>query len=718
MAAAAQASADESIWLQVALLRPRLRHGVEVLVQDYRGERWYLLHDKASGRFLRFNAVAYAFLGRIDGDLTIQEIVEIANDGFDEPLLEPDDILQILSQLHGAEVLRGGLPLSVRDLLERHQQAQRFRRQRALSNPLALRIRLFDPDRLLTALLRPARWIFSWSGLLVWLLVVGGAGVLALGSTAELAAAFDDKTLSTHEVLMFWALYPLIKALHELGHGLAVKVWGGEVHESGINLLVFMPVPYVDASAAWAFRDKRRRAVVGAAGILVELFVAALAFLVWLNVEPGLARDAALNVALIGSVSTLFFNGNPLLRFDGYYVLEDLVEIPNLATRSSRFYLHLMQRYLLGITASRSPVTARGEAGWFALYGMLAPIYRLGIMVGIALYLAGEFLVIGVILAAWAIALQVLRPLYRSMRFIATSPRLEAQRVRGFAVVGLGIVLAVALLQLPAPLVTVTQGVVWPSEQSRVVSDVEGFVVDVVVRSGDAVAAGDVLLRLDDRRLHARRSVLTARLRELRDEQSAQREVSRVRAAMVDDDIAAVRRELDDVQRRIADLTVRSAHDGVFYPVDPLDLSGKLVRQGEVIGYVLQPRQHRVRAVVDQAAIGLLRSTSTAAEVMLADRLGQPVGASILREVPAGSRDLPSVALGAAGGGDIAVDMSDSEGRTAAEGVFQVELALATQVPVAGIGERVYVRLLHGRESLWRQWSRSVRQLLLSRLQA
>ena len=133
---------------------------------------------------------------------------------------------------------------------------------------------------------------------------------------------------------------------------------------------------------------------------------------------------------------------------------------------------------------------------------------------------------------------------------------------------------------------------------------------------------------------------------------------------------------------------------------------------------MLLPDEPLVRAVVDQDAVGLLRSHRTSADVMLADHLGERVTARIVREVPAGSRDLPSMALGVAGGGDIAVDMSDQGGTTAVEGVFQLELSLPPNTPVAGIGERVYVRLLHGSESLWQQWSRSIRQLLLSHLQA
>ena len=709
---------DDAFWKHVANLRPRLRRDVQVLVQDYREERWYLLHDRASGRFLRFNHVSYEFIGRLDGDLTVGEILEIVNAGdTEEPLLLSDQVLQIMAQLHAAEVLRGGLPLGVQDLLNRHEQALRYRRRRALSNPLALRIPIFDPNRLLGRLMVPARWLFSWAGFSLWLGVVAVAAVLAVANAGELGEAIGAKTISASEVLVFWLLYPLIKALHELGHGMAVKAWGGEVHETGINLLVFMPVPYVDASAAWAFRDKRRRAIVGAAGILVEVFLAALGILVWLLVEPGLVRDMALNVALIGGVSTLLFNGNPLLRFDGYYVLEDLIEIPNLATRSSRYYQYLMQKYLLDLPDARSPVTADGETAWFLFYGLASPLYRLVVLVGIALYLAAEFLVVGVVLASWAILMQVIRPLFLSLRFIATSPRVEARRIRGAAVFTLAIVLIGSALAVPAPLVTQAQGVIWPGEQARVVSITDGFVVEVAKEAGAEVTLGDVLLRLDNPELRTRLEVVKRRLQELRNEQIAERQRSRVRAAIVADDIAAVRAEYDQLVTSLAGLEIRSAEEGRFYPADPHELIGKYLRQGDVVGYVIRAASPVVRAIVEQDRVGLLRSHNTQVEVVLAERLGQPLPAEVVREIPAGSEELPSMALGAAGGGDIAVDTRDQAGRTATEKVFQLELALPSYARATGIGGRAYVRLDHGSEPLWRQWTRSIRQLLLSRLQ-
>ena len=165
----------------------------------------------------------------------------------------------------------------------------------------------------------------------------GPAPLAAGGGTAVLLAAihwhdltedFMDRVLVPHNLLLLWLVFPVLKTLHEFGHAFATKVYGGEVHEMGVLLLVFTPCPYVDASAASAFRTKWHRIIVGAAGMIVELFLASLALFVWLNVEPGVVRAVTYNVMVIAGISTVLFNGNPLLRYDGYYIFADYLEIP------------------------------------------------------------------------------------------------------------------------------------------------------------------------------------------------------------------------------------------------------------------------------------------------------------------------------------------------------------------------------------------------------
>jgi putative peptide zinc metalloprotease protein len=269
---------------------------------------------------------------------------------------------------------------------------------------------------------------------------------------------------------------------------------------------------------------------------------------------------------------------------------------------------------------------------------------------------------------------------------------------------------------IPAPLVTQAQGVVWIDDEGQLVAGAEGFVAEVVVASGSAVSPGDLLLQLSNDELDAERKRLEARLQELRIERHAQRQRSRVRAAMVEDDIGAVESELDQVRERIAALSITSATAGRFIPVNPHSLENRYVKQGDVLGYVLRPGRPLIRAVIEQDKVGLMKSAPPQIAVMFADRIGERIPAEFVREVPAGSTVLPSAALGAGSGGRIAVDLRDESGQTAVEKVFQFDLSIPEDQPTAGVGARAFVRLYHGSEPLWRQWSRSVRQLLLSRL--
>lgn len=184
-------------------------------------------------------------------------------------------------------------------------------------------------------------------------------------------------------MLLAWLLYPLIKLVHETSHGLAVQRWGGAVREAGASLLVLMPVPYVNASAANAFRHRYQRALVSAAGVMSELALAALAMLAWQWLQPSLARDVALLVMVTGLMSTLLVNGNPLLRFDGYYLLCDALDLRNLASRSARWWAEFAARRLLG-AASEAPLEPLpGERPWLVAYAPLSLAYRVVLSVGI-----------------------------------------------------------------------------------------------------------------------------------------------------------------------------------------------------------------------------------------------------------------------------------------------------------------------------------------------
>jgi putative peptide zinc metalloprotease protein len=515
---------------------------------------------------------------------------------------------------------------------------------------------------------------------------------------------------------LLWIVYPCVKALHELGHGFAAKVWGAEVHETGIIFMVLMPIPYVDASAASVFPDKRKRMLVGAAGILVEMFLAGLALMVWLAVEPGIVRAIAYNVMWIGGLSTLLFNANPLIRFDGYYVFSDLIEIPNLAARSNSYLGYLVQRHLFGMRAVRNPVSATGEPRWFCAYGILSFIYRFMLVIGIALFIAGKFFVVGIMLAALSLTTQLALPAARQLRQVIFSPRYGEKRPRaiGLLLGSLSILAAISLF-LPIPLHTMAEGVVWLPEDAQVRAGEDGFVQQVLVSTNTLVEPGDPILLLSEPLLVARVAVLQAELRALRARHYAQRSSDIAQALISREEIETAAANLARARNQQRESVVRSTMAGRIVIPQIDDLPGRFIRKGETVGYVINEADPNIRVAIRERNIAMVRDRTESTQIRIASRINEVWPAQIERHVPAASHRLPTPALGSMGGGEWLVDPSDTEGLTTLDPVFQLDLRVTGSPAVGTIGERVYVRFEHGAEPLALRAYRDLRRLLLRR---
>ncbi|KAH2824725.1 hypothetical protein KXV85_000456, partial [Aspergillus fumigatus] len=287
------------------------------------------------------------------------------------------------------------------------------RRRGSFGNPLAMRLPVWDPDRFLETTLPLVRPAFSRTGALVWLATMLIALVLIGIHWSELTDGMSDRILAAESLLLTAMVFPVLKFFHELGHAYATKIGGGEVHELGLMVLVFAPVPYVDASASISFRSKWRRALVGASGMLTELFVAAIAMVLWTLVEPGLVRSLLFQTVLIAGLSTVLFNINPLLRFDGYYILSDLIEIPNLGARSPQYWAWLVNRLAFGLNDSPRATTPR-ERYWFLAYAPLALAYRILMLFSISIFVATHYFFVGALIAVWGLVLGLGLPVYKS----------------------------------------------------------------------------------------------------------------------------------------------------------------------------------------------------------------------------------------------------------------------------------------------------------------
>lgn len=704
-------------WQNVASVKPRLSSHVQVERHVYRGQPWYVLYDKASGRSHRFTPAVYRLICLMDGERTLQQIWEALPQG-ENNSSSKEVILHAFSQLQAAELLHGEMMPDTAMLEERRQKWMQMRLRQRYGSPLSIRFALWDPDNFLQRFLPHLQIFFSPLFWAFWLSVVFSGVVLAAQHWEMLTHDIADYVLAPSNLVIMFLLFPVIKLLHELGHAFATRRWGGEVHELGIMILVFMPLPYVEASSASAFPNKRARMLVSAAGILVELLIAALAMILWVNVEPGLVRAMAYNVMFICSISTVLFNGNPLLRFDGYYLLADALEIPNLASRASRYIGYLFQRYLFNVKELPSPVESSGEAGWLLFYGIAAFCYRLFISAVIILFVASKFFVFGVLIALWAIYLLIISPLFKNIRYLLTNPMLQRRKPRLVVVLGtIGTVLAYYLFWLPVPFWSNVEGVIWPPEQSQVRVSGTGFCQQILVQPGEQVTVGKQLMVLQDDVLETQYRVLQYQLEELEARYTALWRQDRAAARLLQEKIKSVQADLARHQEQLEQLIVRSPQAGKIYIPNYDQLLGRLLRQGELIAYVVKPPVNMIRAVVQQKDIALVRRGTTQVEVRLAEHLQQVYPAVIEQAVPAASYQLPSRALGTVGGGSIAVDPSDQDGMHAYEPIFQFEVRLLNEVPVTGIGGRAYLRFYHGKEPLASQWYRSIRQLFLRRFE-
>ncbi|MBK6744274.1 MAG: peptidase M50 [Hydrogenophilales bacterium] len=702
-------------WYRIADLHPRLRGHVTIRRQVVRGQVWYVLSDPADGRHFRLNPRAYRFVGLCDARRSVAEVWEQMNVTLGEDAPTQADLVEILARLADGELLQTEILPDV-DVMFENRSVRRDKQRWSQLNPLFFRIGLFDPEPYLHVFDPWLKRLFGAGALALWLALLALAGLLAAMHWPELAAHAAERASSPGFLILTWLAYPLVKGLHELGHALAIRRWGGEVRKVGVTLLLLMPIPWVDASASTSFRFRSHRLVVSAAGIMVELFLAVLALGLWLLLEPGTARDAMLAVMLIAGVSTLFFNGNPLMRYDGYFILADAFDLPNLAPRSANHWIWLIKHRLLGLEAE-APSLAPGERAWLLGYAPASLLYRAIISIAIVHWLSGVSASLAVIAGAilvWTFFVGPGLNLYRSIWHDRDDSR-ASRRARRLAL-ALGVAGVLALLALPLPFRVVADGIVWLPENARVRPETDGHVVEVLTVDGETVTSGQPLLVLSDPDLGAERDRLYARLAQFQSEQYGVLLREPERARNLAEEIESLHAALRLNEARLQQLVVRAGSAGQLVLPHPADLPGRYLARGTEVGYILAEGPMRARVLLPQQDIALVRERLREARIWLLES-SESLGAQLERAQPAATLQLPSSALGDRGGGDIATDPADSDGLTALEPFFVVDLVIP-EAPSRRIGGRVEARFDLGFEPaavrLWR-W---VRQMFLSQMSA
>ena len=692
---------------QLRLLRPKLRPDAEVIPQKFRGKTYWVLKDPVTLQFYRVAETEREIIGQLDGATSLGDIHDRLKAKFGSQAPSFRELSHFVLSLRQANLTTPDAHEETRWSVERSTKKRRQRVKQKFSNFMYLTIPLLDPERFLNATMPYLRWIYSKPVFVIWLATVGAALFTFFYNFQALVAPANG-ILAPTNLFWLWLAFFLIKTCHEFGHAYAAKSQGAEVHRMGVMFLVFMPCWYVDATSVWAFERKAHKVLVGCAGMMTELFIASLALFAWLSLEPGAIRTVLYNMVFIASVSTVLFNGNPLLRYDAYYILADVIEIPNLRHRSTQYLLFLMKKYLLG---EKPPPTASTshERAWFVGYGIAATVFRFFIVIRIIMYIASKFFFIGVAMATVVAVLWVATPLVKLIRHIFFAKETRQVRARAVAVFLVATAVIVYLVGvLPVPTSVRSPCAIEPHEQRLLRAEWPGFLSEVYVKDGEPVRENQVLavaynheLEFQIRRQRLRISEAESRLRKYETENLAAAQATAYQ-------LGVLRKDLEALQERKGSLTFRAPFAGQVIAPNLDRVGGRFLQLGEALFMVASLDRLRVTAVVPGSDLAAIDSADERkVRIKFSSDASTVYIGTIERVHFSATHQPPAPALTNAGGGPVLMDPKSPDGRRTLLPWYRIDIELDESATLPPVGVTGSARFIVGRDPIGKQaWAR------------
>lgn len=527
-----------------------------------------VIKDPVGLKYFRLQPEQYAVLNLLNGERSLQEIRDDLQCDFPTSHVTPADVQVLITDLHEKGLLLSDRLGQGESLVERKRESFWKKFRQVALNPLYIRLPGWDPDRTLQRMLPWCGWIFSPPALIFFGLIIAASWLflaIKVDSIRQKLPEFQQ-FFAWPNLIYLWATMAVTKVIHEFGHGLSCKKYGGECHSMGVMLLVFSPTLYCDVTDSWMMKNKWHRIMIGAAGMYVEMILAAFALFFWYATQPGLINHLCLNVFFISTVTTVIFNANPLLRYDGYYMLSDFLEIPNLRPKAEKQLQQWFAWWCLGIDVPRDPFMPTTGSAWFILFAIASSIYRWVVLFGITVFLYTvlkpyRLQSIGIMLAVGSISAILISSGWNLYRLLS-APREEPMSKLKLAitVVLLGLLVAGAL-QIPIPWYEEAACYVEPVGIEHVYTRLPGYTVSIDVAPGDEVQAGQQLLLLQNPDLEDRRDELLIQL------EAQQKEVDSYVARNDADGINLARERLKTLQDQLADIESQLRQTSVVAPI-------------------------------------------------------------------------------------------------------------------------------------------------------
>jgi putative peptide zinc metalloprotease protein len=659
-------------WHRIAELRLGLRPSVSIRQHRYRDEIYYVYHEVIHSGFFRARPETHDLIQRIKPNQTLHDIwrnfVEIA------PKTAPGqkDFFDLIAALYRANLVYVEGGVSEARLMDRAIEKKKKPFPARVSELLFFRIPLFDPEPILKWAMPAIRMFFSLPALVF-------VSLLFLWAGYEFLISADRAYGQSKNILQMGNLIPLYLAMivthiaHEFSHAALCKYFGGSVRTMGIMLLMFTPLPYADVSSSWAFRNKWARAAVGAAGMYSDMIFCSIATILWAYSPPGTLNEVAMNLMFVTAVYTALFNANPLMRFDGYYILSDLVEIPNLHQAAQKHVNQLFQTKILGESDTQSKRVSRRRTAFLVGFFSVSNIYRLLIMIGIVKFVADQYFGLGLVVA---IALGYSAFIAPTIKFIKPlgNPRFMAKhRKKIFGLFAATVATIVCVTLVPLPYSRTLDGVIQASERSRVFIPVNGIIKNIPVTTGDWVQQGDLIIEMQNPELELELQGMHSRIQGLQARIAQSMSLGGATVAALEQEYQTLLATQEHMKTELAKLSMHAPHAGIWTAPNLLARQGQWISRGTELGVVADPKSFEFRAVLkqqDASEIAAIDATDTSVKIegLRANTLNTPE----VHVIPYSQKDLPSAAVSPLAGGDVALDLQNRDKAQAVERFFLI----------------------------------------------
>jgi putative peptide zinc metalloprotease protein len=642
--------ADSLVSSSARVLPMRMRPDLTALQQRYLGQVYWVVKEPVGLHYFRFQEEEYAILKMLDGHTSLDELKIEFEQLFPPQKITVEELGHFIGMLHGNALVIADVAGQGEQLKKRRGEKKRRELAGSFTNILALRFKGIDPDRILNWLYPKMRWIYGLPARLA-------CGALALAALLLVLVQFDtfhDKLPTFHQFfeaknwIYLGITLAVTKVIHEFGHGLTCKHFGGECHEMGVMFLVMTPCLYCNVSDSWMLPNKWHRAWIGAAGMYIEIVIASICTFVWWFSAPGMLHQLCLSTLFVCSVSTVMFNANPLLRYDGYYILSDIVEIPNLRQKASTILNRKLGAWCLGLEEPDDPFLPQRNQIFFAIYTVASAIYRWLILFGIIWFLYKVFepyrlKVISQTLAFISISSLVAMPLWKMGKFFYVPGKLDKVKRKNVNItLGILAVVAAFVVFFPLPFRVVCTLELKLRDAEPVYARVPGTLEEIDVKPGQQVHAGDKLgqlsnidLQIEIREIEMQIAVNEARYKVLHHDQFALRnQEAALELPQVEKSLAALRKqwaekkEDEKLLQLVApvsgtvmpppEIPARPDHDSDLpkwtgSPLDEKNLGAHLAGDARLFCQIGDPRHWEAHLAVDQEDVDFIRANQDVA---------------------------------------------------------------------------------------------------------